>query len=131
MWKTAFKKFEGCLPQILLSTFLNTLTHLFIMYAKFPEKLTFHSPLYLHLHVHVRRWEMLVFSENFTHILNRWSLKVINQSVPVNYYLIRIIQKDPLMKSQDSFFYYSTQWLEQRPHRAVRRNICKVLELIS
>ena len=33
LWKTAFKKFEvffeGCLPQILLGPFLNTLTHLY------------------------------------------------------------------------------------------------------
>ena len=34
LWKTAFKKFEviwsakGCLPQILLGAFLNTLTHI-------------------------------------------------------------------------------------------------------
>ena len=47
MWKTAFKKFEvtwsvlgrpdhfkvfkGCLPQILLGSFLNTLTHIILL----------------------------------------------------------------------------------------------------
>ena len=34
MWKAAFKKmdlkfFKGCLPQILIGPFLNTLTHIF------------------------------------------------------------------------------------------------------
>ena len=29
LWKTNLKKIEGCLPQVLLGPFLNTLSHLF------------------------------------------------------------------------------------------------------
>ena len=29
LWKTAFKKFEGCLPQNLLSPLLNTLSYIY------------------------------------------------------------------------------------------------------
>ena len=34
-WKDRFKSFKGCLPQILVGLFLNTLTHLFLKWNSF------------------------------------------------------------------------------------------------
>ena len=48
--------------------------HSFITDAKVFEKITFLTPLYTHVRLRIRGWEMLVFPENFMYVPNEWPL---------------------------------------------------------
>ena len=43
-------------------------------YSKFSEKLTFLTPWYAHVSVHIRGEGRLVFGGNFAYVLDKWSL---------------------------------------------------------
>ena len=46
--------------------------HPFSTYAKYSEKLTFLTPLYAHIHAHIRGLEMLAFQKKFVH--TKWMI---------------------------------------------------------
>ena len=84
--------------------------HPFSTWAKCSKKLTFLTSWYAHERVHIRRWKMLVFSENFAYVLNRWALRLskicsmhCQQSKP------KIIFQQHLI-GYKIIIYYSSQW---------------------